>query len=65
MQRQGMNISTCYLPLPLGHITTHYDRFFVLILGKIYLMSTFLARGRQEDSPDWLRYRSGKGAGFL
>lgn len=28
-------------------------------------MSAHLARGGQEDSPDWLRYSSGKGAGFL
>lgn len=30
-----------------------------------YLMSVCLARGRQEVSPDWLQYKSGKGAGFL
>lgn len=36
-----------------------------LILSAIYLTSTHLARGRQDDSPDWLRYSSGKGAGFF
>lgn len=37
----------------------------LLILSAIYLTSTHLARGRQDDSPDWLRYSSGKGAGFF
>lgn len=57
-----------HLTFPWGQIMTHYDLFVLTLdidIDMFYLMSTFLARGRQEDSPDWLRYKSGKGAEFL